>query len=287
MPIVSLTAEDFNALGRNLGELRFNIAPEGDVWKIKDAEVLVDGSKLSAFGEWDLLSADDPSNETGKAQTRTNLSFVVEADRTGRLLRYLGFDDKLDDGSARVLADTYWYGAPYDFALNRVNGDYEIKVDNGSFPSVSPAAGRIFGLLNINALSRRLRLDFNDVFQKGLAFDKLRSAGKIMNGNMELTAFNIFSPAVYVEAQGRIGLSAEDYDMKLLVSPQLGGNVVLLSALASSGAGAVVLLAQQVFQKQINNALVYEYGVTGSWDEPSIEKQKTDVSNLKNVRRNN
>ena len=37
----------------------------------------------------------------------------------------------------------------------------------------SPATLRIFGLLNMNSLSRRLRLDFTDLTDKGLAYDKV------------------------------------------------------------------------------------------------------------------
>ena len=38
---------------------------------------------------------------------------------------------------------------------------------------VDPGAGRVFGLMSIVALPRRLSLDFRDVFNKGFGFDQI------------------------------------------------------------------------------------------------------------------
>jgi len=278
MPIVDLTAESFIALGKDLGKLTFMAAPEGEVWKINQADFDIDGASVKAFGQWQPIVG--TGLQSGKRQTQTKLSFSLDAKRTGRVLTYLGLDEMLEGGRVKLLADSNWYGAPYDFALNRLSGNYDIKVKKGSFPSVDPSASRLFGLMNINALSRRLRLDFNDVFQKGLVFDNLKASGDILNGDMGVESFYIYSPAVYVQANGRVGLSKEDFDLEMIVSPQLGGNVALLSALANPTAGAVVFLAQRVFKKKLNDNLVYKYIVQGDWEQPTISQEETVASKL-------
>ena len=71
-----------------------------------------------------------------------------------------------------------------------------------------------------------------------------------------------------MQSQGRIGITEEDYDLELVVSPQLGGNIALLSAFANPAAGAVLYIAQRLFRDQLNDALRYNYTISGSWDEP-------------------
>ena len=58
------------------------------------------------------------------------------------------------------------------------------------------------------------------------------------------------------------------------MSPQLGGNIAVLSALANPAAGAVVYLAQRLFKKQLNDVIRYDYTVTGSWEDPDISRDK-------------
>jgi len=154
----------------------------------------------------------------------------------------------------------------------RLKGDYALDVRKGSFPKVDAESGRFFGLLNVNALSRRLRLDFGDVFGRGLVFDRLKTQGIFNEGNIVLKDFYILSPSVYVEAQGKVGLDSEDYDLRMLVSPQLGGNVALLTALSNPAAGAVVWLADRIFKNQLNKVIVYTYDIVGPWTEPTITR---------------
>ena len=73
-----------------------------------------------------------------------------------------------------------------------------------------------------------------------------------------------------IEARGRAGLEKEDYDMELIVAPDVGGNLTLLSALANPAAGAVVFLVQKLFKKQLAKVVHYRYQVNGPWDDPNI-----------------
>ena len=71
-------------------------------------------------------------------------------------------------------------------------------------------------------------------------------------------------------------MEKEDYDMELIIAPDLGGNLTLLSALANPAAGAVVFVMQKLFKKQLAKMVYYKYQVSGSWDNPHVVKLRQD-----------
>ena len=263
-PAVIGTVQEFHALGKSLGKMEINASPQNNKWLINDFRLSRDGIDVIATGEW--------LRRENENLTDTRLNIVLNSISAGEALNDLGFEELMADGSVKFISDVDWVGAPSDFHLSRLNGTYELDVRKGRFPKVNPKSGRFFGLLNVNNLTRRLRLDFKDVFGSGLIFDHMESSGFVTQGDLVLKRFFIYSPSVYVQANGKVGLAKENYDMELLVSPQLGGNLALFSALTNPAAGAVVFLAQKVFKKQFNKAIVYTYSIDGPWKKPVIER---------------
>ena len=67
-------------------------------------------------------------------------------------------------------------GAPRDDLLESLDGEVQVRIGSGQLAEVKPGAGRVFGLMSIAALPRRLALDFRDVFGKGFAVRLLSMA---------------------------------------------------------------------------------------------------------------
>ncbi len=267
-PIVTVQADEFTALGKSWGQLRFNAFPDKETWQMDELFLKQPGAEIVLSGVWQPR-VDEPG-------TQTQMTVAVESSSTGAALQVMGFPGLLEDGNSSFTADISWLGSPMTFGFEKLDGKYDLEVRKASFPKLNSTTGRVFGLLNVNSLSRRLRLDFQDVFGQGLFFDRMVSNGLIVKGDVLLRSFFIYGPSVYVQANGKVGLADEDYDLELLVSPQLGGNLALLSALSNPAAGAVVFLAQKMFKKQFNQAIVYTYTVDGSWDKPNIVRVTDD-----------
>ena len=272
-PDVSLRARNFRIFDRDFGSLSFKASANSTAWEFQEIVLESSGVVMRGHGEW----FDD-----GSQHGMTKTSFEVASEVGGKMLNDLGFGDFLAGGEIQMVLDLLWRGAPSHFDFDRLNGEYFLDITRGSFPRVDADKGRLFGLLNLNALSRRLRLDFVDVFGKGLAFDQMKSGGLISEGNIILKDFFIFSPSVYIEALGKVGLAKENYDLQMLVSPQLGGNVALLTALSNPAAGAFVWLVDRIFKNQLNKVIVYTYDVTGPWEQPVVTRiiKKDDIDLL-------
>jgi uncharacterized protein YhdP len=55
-------------------------------------------------------------------------------------------------------------------------------IEKGQFLKSEPGAARLLGVLSLQALPRRLMLDFSDVFGEGFAFDFVRGDVRIEQG---------------------------------------------------------------------------------------------------------
>ncbi len=270
-PDVLLQARNFRIFDRDFGSLKFKASANDTAWEFQEILLESSGVEIKGTGEW----FDD-----GSQYGMTKGSFDISSDVGGQMLKGLGFGGFLKGGNIKMKSSLFWRGAPSHFEVDRLNGDYSLDVTKGSFPKVDADSGRLLGLLNINALSRRLRLDFGDVFGKGLVFDQMKTSGILNEGDLVLKEFFIFSPSAYIEALGKVGLGREDYDLQMLVSPQLGGNVALLTALTNPAAGAFVWLVDRIFKNKLNKVIVYTYDVTGPWETPKVKRIVQQGSNI-------
>jgi len=114
---------------------------------------------------------------------------------------------------------------------------------------VEPGAGRMLGLMSVVELPRRLSLDFRDVTDKGLAFDRVRGDFDIRAGNAYTQNLLVKGPAVDIGVAGRTGLAAQDYDQTVVVSGNPSGPITVAGALAGGPIGAAgALLVSQLFK---------------------------------------
>lgn len=167
-----------------------------------------------------------------------------------------------------------------DFSLANVNGTLNLDIKKGQMLNLKPTAGRLFGLLSLQTLPRRLSLDFRDLFSKGFSFDHIDGIFTLENGNAYTNNLSMRGPSANIIVTGRTGLRTQDYDQIVTVTPQVSNSLPVASALFGPigvGVGAVIFLAGEMFDsipEQIDKLLRYQYSITGSWDDPVVEKIK-------------
>ena len=165
-----------------------------------------------------------------------------------------------------------------DFSLNKLNGILLMDIEKGQFIEINPSAGRLFGLLSLQTLPRRLTLDFSDLFGKGLAFDHIEGRFNLENGDAYTNNLSMTGPSVNINISGRTGLVQQDYDQIATVTPRVTDSLPVASALfgpVGIGVGAVIFLASEIFQSipdKINTLLRKQYTITGAWDDPQVTK---------------
>lgn len=193
-------------------------------------------------------------------------------DEAGDVLDGMDLAGVLKRGQGTLNGKVEWIGAPHEFEYGRLNGDFDLRIRDGELVKVEPGGGKLLGLLNFNAFARRLTLDFSDIFSTGLSFDRIRFAGVLADGEAVMRDAYVFSPAVFIQMEGKLDLNQESIDMEVYLSPELGGNLTLLSALANPAAGAVVFITQQLFKDEMRESSLRGYRALGTWDEFELEE---------------
>lgn len=262
LPALQLTAKRFEYQGSDFGALTLTTTRSDTGMQVDKAEVDSPEIKASAKGDWVIDAAGQIS------RFRIDLT----APKLGLLLGKFGYVGDIKDGQTAARIDAQWPGSPGRFALERMRGKLHVDIKDGRFVDIEPGAGRVFGLLSINELQRRLRLDFSDLFKKGFTFDEISGDFMLDNGDALTSNTTIKGPAARIDVSGRTGLARRDYEQVITVTPHLTSSLPLAGAIANPGIGAALFLAQKLFESQIDAITRYQYTVTGGWDKPVIKR---------------
>lgn len=269
IPPLQLTAASLHFGEIDLGQAELTTSRHEDGLKLDRLHFLQPGFELTGNGEW-VLQGD-------AHQSRINLS--VEGDTlAGLLARFHYAVANIDGGATEIAINSVWDGMPSEFALEKLQGSFSLQVDEGRFLDIDPGGGRLFGLLSLQTLPRRLSLDFNDLFQKGFAFDRIEGAFQLDHGNAYTNSLLMDGPAARIDISGRTGLADQDYDQRVTVTPALSDSIPVAGAFfgpAGIGVGAVLYLGQKMFKsipEQVDKFLSREYSITGGWSQPVIER---------------
>jgi uncharacterized protein YhdP len=138
---------------------------------------------------------------------------------------------------------------------------------------LEPGIGKLLGILSLQALPRRIALDFRDVFSEGFSFDEIVGAMKINRGIASTDNFRIQGPAARITMSGEVDLARETQQIRVRVSPHVSDTVSLAGALVGGPiAGVAAFLAQKVLKDPLDQFISYEYRVTGTWADPNVAR---------------
>lgn len=260
---IDITVTELQLNGEALGKLALRTTRVKGGMRI--ARFLVQGENLQfdASGEW-----------MGDARaSRSAINMRLESASLGRLLKALDYAEGVKNGRTIAEAQLTWPGPPGNPDMQGMTGRIALIINGGRLVDIDPGAGRIFGLLSFQALPRRLIFDFRDFFLKGFSFDEIKGDFRINSGDAYSDNLRVEGPAASIEIIGRTGLAQRDYDQLVTVIPNVTGGLPLAGWAAGGPAvGAVMLFFQKMFGKKIDESSGFRYRVTGSWDDPQLEK---------------
>ncbi len=265
LPSVDLTAEAFSLRGKALGKLELLAANQADSWKIERLSIANPEGSLSGKGEWRGAS------KAGQGSS-VRLDFKLESNDAGKLLDRLGYADMLRRGAATLDGDVVWQGVPTRIDYPSLDGSLRLNAKSGQFNKLDPGVGRLLGVLSLQALPRRITLDFRDVFSEGFAFDSISGSMNLRRGIMDTQDLSIQGPAAKVRMVGEVNLTQETQDMRVRVQPTLSESVAIGAAIANPVAGVAAFVAQKMFKDPIEQMFAFEYAVTGGWADPKVER---------------
>jgi len=265
LPPITLDAREFGLGDRRFGAVKVQFARTeqglvADSFVARDATFEIVGS-----ARW-VAVADDPAGH------RSYITATLTSTDVKSTMQRLDYQPGIVSDEMTLLFDLNWSGGPRTEIFDTLNGDVQVRFGAGQLDEIEPGAGRLFGLMSIVALPRRLSLDFTDVFDKGFGFDKIEGSFRIIDGEAYTCNLSLDGPAADIAIIGRASLTAREYEQSAVVSANFGNSLPVVGAVvAGPQAAAALLIFSQIFKKPLQEMSQVYYSIDGSWDNPVIE----------------
>jgi uncharacterized protein (TIGR02099 family) len=261
IPGLDLEVQDLRYDAVRFGRVTARVLHEIDGFELIGLEGTGNGFIILAEGSSRLSDSVDESR----------LGLRILSDDVGAALEHAGFRRSMEAKDGRFEAEVEWQGGLRSDWLEAIDGTASISIQEGRLVGVEPGAGRVFGLISIEALPRRLALDFKDVFGEGTAFDRIAGDFRFEDGNAYTDNLLMQGPAANIVVVGRTGLVARDYDQTAVIAADLGRTLPVAGAVVAGPAvGAALFLLSEVLRKPFQTQITYR--LTGPWDNPVIDK---------------
>lgn len=267
LPAFDIVAEDFVLGARRLGRLELQAHNDGRdsrIWRLDKIVLVSPAGRLAGSGQWQIGNSATPP--------LSQFDLKLDSKDLGKLLERFGYVGALRGGTAQLDGKIAWRGTPVDLDYASLNGEMQLDAAKGQFLKLDPGAGKLLGLVSLQALPRRITLDFRDIFSEGFAFDNISGKLTVKNGVMRTDHLQIDGPAARVLMHGETDLQNETQRLHVNVQPDLGSSAALGVALLNPLAGVAALLAHKVLQNPLDQIFGFDYLVTGTWDDPKVEK---------------
>ena len=270
IPSLDVMVNDLDLRGRKLGRLeiqainRAGTTPASREWVLNKLNLTVPEASLTAKGNW---AADGPRRR------RTQFNFVLTVQNSGQLLSRFGTPNAVREGNGKIDGQLAWSGSPLDLDYPSLSGKLNINIEKGQFLKTDPGAARLLGVLNLQALPRRLTLDFSDIFSDGFAFDFFRGDARIDQGVAYTNNLQMKGVVAGALIEGQADLAHETQDLKVVVVPEINaGTASLYMATINPVIGLTSYLAQLILSRPLVKAGTTEFHVDGTWGNPRVTK---------------
>ncbi len=266
LPALDLIAERFTFRDKRLGHVELKAQRAGDEWRVEKIAMENPEASISGEGLWRTA----PSS-------MTSLTFKIEASDASKFLDRLGYPNLLLGGKARMQGAVSWSGDPEAIDYPSLSGEVQLQAEDGQFLEIDPGIGKLISLMSLQAIPRRLTLDFRDVFSKGFAFDHIAAAAHIDRGVMTLKEFKMSGSAAESEMSGEVDLGKETQDLKVRVIPSLGDTAAAVLAFLNPLLIFPAAIAQRILKDPLGHIFAFNYAVTGSWADPKVERTRVEA----------
>jgi len=262
LPAIDLVADEFTFRGKQLGRVEMVARRDGDNWRIESASMVNPEASLTGSGIWYA------------SPSRTNVTFDLQAGDTGGFLARVGYPDLVKGARTQMRGTLAWQGDPATLDLPTLTGELQMQSNDGQFLEIEPGVGKLISLMSLQALPKRITLDFRDVFSKGFQFDRIASSAQVQTGVMKLQEFRMRGSAADVEMKGETDLVRETQNLQVRVVPSLalGDTAALGIGIVNPVAGVAAAIAQRLLKNPLGQIFAFDYAVSGSWADPKVAK---------------
>ncbi|MED5388344.1 MAG: YhdP family protein [Pseudomonadota bacterium] len=249
--------------GENFGQWRGEIRPVKQGVRITGLDGRWRSSRYQGTLDW--------TEEGGEPYSRFNGS--LSSDNLGRSLQAWDMPALIESDDARAQVVLGWADWPLGMDYLALDGQARVDIGECRIPDTDTKTSflRLLGILNIGTIQRRLRLDFSDLYKKGLSCDSITGDFSIDGARVATANLAIDSPSAAIRVKGAIDLEKETLDHNMEVTLPLSSNLYA-GCLAGPAACAGIFVVERIWGDRLDKTTTMEYRVTGNWSNPQVKE---------------
>lgn len=279
LPAVSVKLEKLFHGEQDLGSWSSTLEPDSEGLKLIDLKAQI--GTLGIMGDIDWRYRD--------LSHQTDARLLFTTSDLGAVMRGWGSDPGIETQSAVINSQLQWNGSPLAFNWQTLDGEVELGAGQGRFLDTGEGAQvlKLFSLLNVNTILRRLSLDFSDLTKKGISFDHITGRYLISDGIAQTQKpLEVIGPTFDLTFEGGLDLYRETIDNTMQVTLPLSENLPIAAAfMATPQVAGAVFLFQKLFGKKLSKFTSVQYRIEGNLRDPKMElikQQQTQQTNPEN-----
>jgi len=246
-----------------LGEVDVNIKRvDAQTIEFTDFKAVRGKTQLTLNGRW--LHNEQESN--------TSLVGHLSIDDIESELKALSFDSIIKDSGAKVDVNLNWSGGLHDFDINQLNGAIKAKLDDGYLADVSDKGARLFSVLSLQSLVRKLTLDFRDIFSDGMFYSSITGDYQLKQGTLTTQNTEMNGTAGNLFMTGHTDLITGELAYDMSYKPNLTSSLPVLAWIVTLN--PVTFLAGVAIDQVIKSQVVseFKFELTGTVENPELKE---------------
>lgn len=262
LPSLKVNVHDFWFQGYKVGDLDMDMVREKHLLSWKNIDINSGTNDVHASLDW-FLNGDT---------TTTTLNLSMKGENNSDLMDRFGITAGIQKAPFELHSDLEWRGAPWSMRVSSLKGKVKSKFGKGVITDVSGAAN-LLGIFSLDSLIRRMKLDFSDVFDKGMAFNSITGTGKISQGIFVTNDIDMDAVAGELSLKGMANLSKRTVDAQARFVPDMTSGIPVLSAFAVTPQTALYVLAiTTVISPVVEVFTEVNYEIKGPLDHPKVKE---------------
>lgn len=262
MPNLELTIKDTWVQGYKLGKVETKLHKKNDTFYLDTLKIVSGKNKFSMTGDWKL----------NKESSKSSFSANASGDDNSELLARFGISTGIQNATYTMSANLNWDGAPWRIKTNTLAGDLASTLDEGVITDVKGAA-RFLGLFSMDSIIRKMKLDFRDVFDDGMAFNSITGSGEMRKGVFVSNNLVMDAVAGEMKIKGKADLNTRLVDAEVNFTPDLTSGIPIITAFAVAPQTAIIVLAVATAISPVIDVITQvNYKVEGPLDAPTVKE---------------
>ena len=250
--------------GQNFGQIKGKFSVNQQTLTLREGVIDTGHSRLSVMGEWNNIPG----------QERTALKGHFHTDNFEDAVHWFGAEAPVSETPLHLGYDLHWKNVPWQPSIKTLSGLLTLNAGKGSFRHIETGtAGQVLRLLSVDALLRKVSLDFRGTSENGFYYDSITGTAWLDKGILHTENLNIDGLEADIGLHGEVNFSNRQLDLLATVAPEISVPVGVAAAFAINPiVGASVVVASKVLSPIWSKISLLRYSITGPMDKPDVKE---------------